>query len=226
MTINSRYLSLSSTPNHLVWRFTMFRLLFLFVPLFLFTPVSFAQVNNLADLQAQLASHDLVRGDFTQQRHIEMFEQPLVSSGQFTLDKGNGLLWHQHVPFSVQLVLTNDKLRQTFAEQPPQIITAKENPMAFYFSHIFLAVFHGDTEQLKQQFDLAFSVESGQWSLVLTPLAAPLKSVFASITIRGKNDLKSLTLQEIRGDKTDIIFSNQRYQPKSLTDAEQAQFQF
>ena len=198
----------------------------LIVLLLLFSPLSWAQVSNITDLQQQLAKHELVRGDFEQQRHIAMFDQPLSSSGQFTLDKTNGLLWHQQVPFSVQLVLTKDKLRQTFADQPAQVITAEDNPMAFYFSHIFLAVFHGDTQQLEQQFDMQFTASQGQWSLVLTPLAAPLNAVFDNITISGKDDLERLTLQEIRGDKTDITFSHQRYQPKSLTDAEQAQFQF
>ncbi|MGR5456436.1 outer-membrane lipoprotein carrier protein LolA, partial [Vibrio alfacsensis] len=119
------------------------------------------------------------------------------------------LLWRQDVPFTVQLVLTKDKLRQTFADQPAQVITAKDNPMAFYFSHIFLAVFHGDTDQLKQQFDMTFKADNGQWTLALTPKAAPLNTVFNTITLGGKSDLERLTLQEIRGDKTDILFSNQ-----------------
>ncbi|MGR5363123.1 outer membrane lipoprotein carrier protein LolA [Vibrio mediterranei] len=194
--------------------------------LLLASPFALAQVNTIEDLQQQLAQHPIVRGDFEQKRALAMFDQPLTSTGQFTLDKTHGLLWRQDVPFTVQLVLTKDKLRQTFADQPAQVITAKDNPMAFYFSHIFLAVFHGDTEQLKQQFDMTFKADNGQWTLALTPKAAPLNAVFDSITLGGKSDLERLTLQEIRGDKTDILFSNQSYQPESLTDAEQAQFKF
>lgn len=190
------------------------------------SPFALAQVNTMEELQQQLAQHPIVRGDFEQKRTLAMFDQPLTSKGQFTLDKTHGLLWRQDVPFTVQLVLTKDKLRQTFADQPAQVITAKDNPMAFYFSHIFLAVFHGDTEQLKQQFDMTFKADNGQWTLALTPKAAPLNAVFNTITLGGKSDLERLTLQEIRGDKTDILFSNQSYQPESLTDAEQAQFKF
>ncbi|MDA0109361.1 outer membrane lipoprotein carrier protein LolA [Vibrio sp. La 4.2.2] len=190
------------------------------------SPFALAQVNTMEELQQQLAQHPIVRGDFEQKRTLAMFDQPLTSTGQFTLDKTHGLLWRQDVPFTVQLVLTKDKLRQTFADQPAQVITAKDNPMAFYFSHIFLAVFHGDTEQLKQQFDMTFKADNGQWTLALTPKAAPLNAVFNTITLGGKSDLERLTLQEIRGDKTDILFSNQSYQPESLTDAEQAQFKF
>lgn len=198
----------------------------LMIALLALSPFSWAQVTDLSSLQTELAKSATVRGDFTQLRHLEMFEQPLSSQGKFTLNKAQGLLWQQTTPFPVQLVLTQDKLRQTFAGQAPQIITAKENPMAFYFSHVFLAVFHGDTEALQEQFDLNFAINEGQWTLRLTPKQAPLNSVFESITLTGEQDIDGLILQEVRGDKTEILFTNQTHQPESLSDAEQAQFSF
>lgn len=185
-----------------------------------------AKVSDLSSLQNQLSQHDIVRGDFTQLRHIAMFEQPLSSQGHFTLSKQQGLLWQQTTPFAVNLVLTKDKLRQTFAEQKPQVITATENPMAFYFSHVFLAVFHGDTHALQEQFALQFEHKSDHWQLILTPKQAPLNAVFATIRLTGQQNIDKLTLQEIRGDKTEILFSHQTHQPETLTDAEKAQFSF
>lgn len=187
---------------------------------------AWAQVTDLTSLQTQLQRSAIVRGDFTQSRKIEMFAEPLASQGTFLLDKAHGLLWQQNVPFPVNLVLTQDKLRQTFAGQPPQTITAKDNPMAFYFSHIFLSVFHGDTQQLKEQFDLAFSHDGGQWTLVLTPKAAPLNAVFTHITLQGQDDIDALSLQEVRGDLTEIRFSAQTHQPETLSADEQTQFEF
>lgn len=185
-----------------------------------------AQVTDLASLQTQLQRFEIVRGDFTQSRKIEMFAEPLSSQGTFLLDKAHGLLWQQSTPFPVNLVLTQDKLRQTFAGQSPQTITAKENPMAFYFSHIFLSVFHGDTEQLQSEFDLDFSVQDEQWTLVLTPKGAPLNAVFKHITLQGQDDINALSLQEVRGDNTEIRFSAQTHEPQTLSQAEQAQFEF
>lgn len=202
------------------------RRLWLFIMLVLLSPLAFAKVTDLASLQQQLASQNIVRGDFEQQRHIAMFEQPLASSGQFLLAKERGLLWHQTSPFPVSLVLTEDKLRQTFSNQPAQVITKQQNPMAFYFSHIFLSVFHGDTEQLKQQFELDFSLRDEQWQLTLLPLSAPLNSVFKQIILSGQQDINRLVLEEIRGDKTEIAFSKQRHHPETLTDEEQKQFVF
>lgn len=190
------------------------------------SPFVTAQVTDLDSLQQQLAKNETVRGDFVQSRHLEMFDQPLSSQGQFTLSKSRGLLWQQASPFPVSLVLTEDKLRQTFAGQAPQIITAKENPMAFYFSHVFLAVFHGDTAALEEQFAVDFKVDTGNWTIALTPNQAPLNAVFKQITLTGRDDIEHLELHELRGDKTDIFFSNQTSEPQGLTDAEQAQFNF
>ncbi|MHC6527987.1 outer membrane lipoprotein carrier protein LolA [Vibrio proteolyticus] len=192
----------------------------------LLPPLCLAQVTDLMSLQHQLAQHNIVRGEFTQQREIAMFDQPLESSGQFVLDKKHGLLWQQTTPFPVNLVLTEDKLQQTFADQSPQVVTAQDNPMAFYFTRVFLAVFHGDTAVLKQQFELSFHVENGQWVLILTPKQAPLDKVFQHITLSGQTDIEQLTLQELRGDNTRIQFHHQTHQPETLSDAEQTQFDF
>ncbi len=188
-----------------------------------------AQVTDLASLQTQLASHSIVRGEFTQQRHLEMFAEPLSSQGTFVISKDNGLLWQQATPFPVNLVLTENKLRQAFAGQDAQVITAEENPMAFYFSRIFLAVFQGDTNELTREFGLDLKTQEGnetQWTLKLIPKQAPLNSVFKHIEIEGSSDINRLSLVELRGDKTDITFSQHNHQPETLTEAEQAQFDF
>ncbi|UPQ89366.1 outer membrane lipoprotein carrier protein LolA [Vibrio sinaloensis] len=190
------------------------------------SPVCWGQINTLEQLETQLAQHPIVRGEFTQQRHLEMFAEPLSSSGRFTLSKQQGLLWQQNTPFAVNLVLTQDKLRQTFVDQAPQTISAEQNPLVFYFSRVFLAVFHGDTQALQTEFELDFSAQDDQWQLVLTPRQAPLNQVFSTITLSGDQAIDSLVLQELRGDQTEIQFSHQTHQPETLTDAEQAQFSF
>lgn len=187
---------------------------------------TWAQVSDLTSLQQQLSKHDVVRGDFTQLRHLEMFSQPLTSTGQFTLSKNHGLLWQQQAPFAVNLVLTQDKLKQTFADQESKTISAQENPMAFYFSHVFLSVFHGDTTTLKAQFTLNFSQQDDTWQLALTPKNAPLNAVFKTITLSGQENIDRLVLEELRGDNTEILFTHQTSLPKELSDAEDAQFSF
>ncbi|MEZ8201063.1 LolA family protein [Vibrio splendidus] len=197
---------------------------------------STATVGSISDLQTVLSANNIVRGEFTQTRNMEMFAQPLTSQGTFLLDKSNGLLWTQTTPFPVSLVLTDNKLSQRFADQPAKIITDKENPMAFYFSHIFLSVFHGDTQKLQEQFSLDFepattdesanaSSQDTRWTLTLKPKSAPMNAVFEAITLQGKNDIERIELREIRGDSTVIEFSQLSHLPEILSDAEAQQFQ-
>ncbi|KWU02082.1 hypothetical protein APQ14_02610 [Vibrio toranzoniae] len=194
-----------------------------------------APVGFISELQTVLSENNIVRGEFTQTRNMEMFAQPLTSQGTFLLDKSSGLLWTQTSPFPVNLVLTDNKLSQRFADQPAKIITDKENPMAFYFSHIFLSVFHGDTQKLQEQFSLSFEAATIQspdektgnnsWTLILTPKSAPMNAVFEAITLQGNSDIERIELKEIRGDSTVIEFSQLSNQPEVLSDAEAQQFQ-
>ncbi|MEC7307929.1 outer membrane lipoprotein carrier protein LolA [Vibrio crassostreae] len=200
---------------------------------------STSTVGSISDLQTVLSANNIVRGEFTQTRNMEMFAQPLTSQGTFLLDKSSGLLWTQTTPFPVSLVLTDNKLSQRFADQPAKIITDKENPMAFYFSHIFLSVFHGDTQKLQEQFALDFEPETTtntdesanassqdtRWTLTLKPKSAPMNAVFEAITLQGKNDIERIELREIRGDSTVIEFSQLSHLPEVLSDAEAQQFQ-
>ncbi|CDT89223.1 hypothetical protein VCR31J2_1420036 [Vibrio coralliirubri] len=194
-----------------------------------------ATVGSISELQTVLSDNSIVRGEFTQTRNMEMFAQPLTSQGTFLLDKSSGLLWTQTTPFPVNLVLTDNKLSQRFADQPAKVITDKENPMAFYFSHIFLSVFHGDTQKLQEQFALDFepatvtssdeNTENKSWTLTLKPKSAPMNAVFEAITLQGQNDIERIELREIRGDSTVIEFSQLSHLPEVLSYAEAQQFQ-
>ncbi len=182
---------------------------------------------TLADIQQQLSSHSTIRGQFTQTRSMAMFDQALTSNGQFLLSSQHGLWWQQSEPLAITLTLTQDKLRQQFAQQPAQIIKAQDNPMVFYFSHLFLSLFQGDTQALQQQFDIQLhSSQNQHWQLTLIPKMAPLNSVFNQITVSGQDYVEAIQLQEKRGDLTDIKFSNQSTHPMQLTGVEQRAFQF
>jgi outer membrane lipoprotein-sorting protein len=185
-----------------------------------------SNARSIEEVTQQLSEQKLVRGEFSQQRDMEMFSQPLTSLGHFVIDKKSGLLWQQTTPFPVVLVLSDHKLSQKFGEQSPQIMTAEENPMVFYFSHIFLSLFDGDTKQLDKQFTQSFSELADSWKLTLKPKQAPLDAVFEQIVITGTRYIDQIELKEVRGDNTTIRFSNQTEYPKNLTADEHNLFDF
>ncbi|MBL4829356.1 MAG: outer membrane lipoprotein carrier protein LolA [Aliivibrio sp.] len=181
---------------------------------------------SLDSLQQTLSQHSVVRGEFAQQRTMALFSKPLTSRGTFLLADQRGLIWQQTVPFPTQLRLTKEKLSQSFDGGEPQIMTAKDNPMAFYFSHIFLSLFRGDTAQLHHDFVISLSGDEQQWTLSLTPKSAPLSAVFSTIEVKGNQYITHVILNEIRGDRTAIVFSQQSSLPLDLTEQELKLFEF
>lgn len=189
----------------------------------LFSVNSFA--FSVDDLQQQLAKSTLVRGDFKQVRTMQMFAQPLSTTGTFLLDHEKGLLWQQTEPFPIALTLTQNKLRQSINGEA-QVMTDSDNPMAFYFTRLFLSLFKGDTESIKENFTLQLTGEKDAWTLILTPTKAPIDSVFKTIKIEGNDYLNRVVLSEVRGDVTEMVFTNQSTELATLTEEELRVFEF
>lgn len=181
---------------------------------------------TLEQLQQKLMAKQLLRGDFSQSKTLQIFEQPLLSSGIFLLSHQQGLVWKQTSPFPVALVLAKDKLSQQFSDQALEVIEAKDNPMVFYFSHLFLSLFKGDMNALKAQFELTLIEVKGHWVLLLKPNSAPLNKVFSKIEIKGNKQIEGLNLVELNGDATTITFTNISTQPEQLTEQEKDVFNF
>lgn len=178
-------------------------------------------------LQQQLATQKVVRGNFTQSKKLQIFNDPLISNGSFLLSHQQGLIWSQNNPFPVSLVLAKDKLRQQFSGQPAEIIEASDNPMVFYFSHLFLSLFKGDLASLENQFSMSLTGDlENSWSLHLKPKGSPLDKVFNTIDIKGRKQITNLTLIELNGDSSTIEFSDINQHQALLSDQEKNAFEF
>lgn len=207
----------------------MFNIKTLFITLLLacsFSVFAYSPLLSLDELQKKLMSEQLLRGDFSQSKTLHIFDRPLVSKGTFLLSHQQGLVWKQQDPFTVLLVLANNRLSQQFADQVPEIIEAKDNPMVFYFSHLFLALFKGDLNALNEQFELTLNNSNEGWVLYLKPESTPLNKVFSIIEIHGVDQINELNLIELNGDTTTISFTHISNQPAQLSEQEKDAFNF
>ncbi len=86
---------------------------------------------TLDDLQQRFTEQPVIRAHFDQTRTIKDLPQPLRSQGQMLIARDQGLLWDQTSPFPMQLLLDDKRMVQVINGQPPQIITAENNPQMF-----------------------------------------------------------------------------------------------
>ncbi|MDN5681296.1 MAG: outer membrane lipoprotein carrier protein LolA, partial [Ewingella sp.] len=94
---------------------------------------------TLEELQQRFSQQRVLRAQFEQLRSISGMSQPLKSSGNLLIAQKNGLWWQQEKPFSLTLLLTESRMVQTMQGQPPQVVTADNNPQMFQFNSLLTA---------------------------------------------------------------------------------------
>ena len=180
---------------------------------------------TLDELQQSFTEQPVVRAQFSQTRTIKDLPQPLRSQGKMLIARDTGLLWDQTSPFPMMLMLDDSRMVQIVNGQPPQVVTAENNPQMFQFNHLLRALFQADRKVLEQNFRLDFQDKGeGRWSLRLTPVTTPLDKIFASIDLAGKTWLETIQLNDKQGDRTDIALSQHQLTPATLTDDERQRF--
>ena len=91
---------------------------------------------TLDELQQRFTEQPVVRAHFEQVRTIKDMPQPLRSQGEMLIARDSGLLWDQKAPFPMTLLLDDKRMVQAINGQPPQTVTADNNPQMFQFNHL------------------------------------------------------------------------------------------
>lgn len=180
---------------------------------------------TLDELQQRFSAQPVIRACFDQTRTIKDLPSPLRSQGKMLIARDSGLLWDQKTPFPMMLMLNDARMVQVLNGQPPQVISADNNPQMFQFNHLLRALFQADRKVLEQNFRIDFQDRGqGRWSLDLTPTTTPLDKIFATISLAGQRYLESIRLNDKQGDLTDIALSCHQLTPARLTDDERQRF--
>ncbi|RZN18717.1 MULTISPECIES: outer membrane lipoprotein carrier protein LolA [unclassified Escherichia] len=196
-----------------------------FLPLLAMLISPFVSALTLDDLQQRFTEQPVIRAHFDQTRTIKDLPQPLRSQGQMLIARDHGLLWDQTSPFPMQLLLDDKRMVQVINGQPPQIITAENNPQMFQFNHLLRALFQADRKVLEQNFRVEFADKGeGRWTLRLTPTTTPLDKIFNTIDLAGQTYLESIQLNDKQGDRTGIALTQHQLTPAQLTDDERQRF--
>jgi len=163
-----------------------------------------AQAFDLSNLKQKLQQAPVVRGDFVQEKYISGLPIPLMGMGQFCLSNKQGLLWDLTVPIKQRLRITEAGIaRETRANQWQMEMSHNRQQ-----TQLFMALLHGDMDELQRQFQLALSGSDKDWQLTMTPKSALLKQIFTRIELSGGALLAQIELFETSGERTLIRLQN------------------
>jgi outer membrane lipoprotein-sorting protein len=179
-----------------------------------------------AGVASRLANPAVLRGAFEQEKRLKGFRNPLLSKGDFLMAKDRGVVWSTRTPFASTLVLTRQKLQLKQADGSTRNLGGGEaSPAVATTNTLLMALLSGDTQALSRQFLLHESIAAdGSWKLELQPKQGALKKLFARIELQGDQYVRSVHLEEVRGDVTDIRFLQLRTTPATLAADEAKSF--
>lgn len=164
------------------------------------TPTSFSP----SEFFAQINAKDNISGRFTQERHISVLSLPLVSSGMFSYQQNDGLLWQTETPIKSTIKINQRQGVLTGAD----LDSLKVVPSSQILAEIFLGVFSGNEEHLSKIFTIS-PADKENYQVKLTPDDSSLEK-YVSVIYLGftdKQQLQSIRLQEANGDRSDIRLS-------------------
>ncbi|CAN5922224.1 hypothetical protein BH11PSE3_BH11PSE3_34460 [soil metagenome] len=157
-----------------------------------------------------LASGEVLRGRFTQERTLQGFNAPLTSTGSFILAPGRGVVWRGEAPFAMITVMGPAGLVQRVTGGATTHYPASRLPAIARLYEIFGAALSGDWQKLTSVFAVQREGTDADWKVTLTPLRAsdgalPLRQVVAS----GGRYVNSVEVTRTNGDSDRIEFSQQ-----------------
>ncbi|QGM79962.1 LolA family protein [Otariodibacter oris] len=170
--------------------------------LFLFSSLSFG--FSQGELFELLQKPNNTQGNFTQSRFLKALNNPIIISGEFSLIKNQGLLWHTQKPFENYLRVSKSGINQWNGKSWVENNKLGENEQV----SLFLGLLSGNTDALANQFQLSLQGSDTQWQLTLTPESLLMKQIFTEIVLNGDQVVKQIELKEKQGDRTLIQFKD------------------
>lgn len=176
---------------------------------------------------ANLSKHPNMTGEFSQVKTITAVNRNMKSFGTFIFSL-DGIMWKTEKPFPSTMVVGMTSVVQTLANGKQTVIDASSNQIFTSISTTLSAMFSGNSETLKNNFNVKFSEIGSTWKALLTPKDESVAKILTSLEISGNcsssfAELNSIVMSEASGDKISYSFTNQKY-PKELSADEKAYF--
>jgi hypothetical protein len=153
-----------------------------------------------------LADGQVIRGHFTQERHLQGFANPVKSEGHFVLAAGTGLLWVTEQPFAVTTAITANGLTQSVGGKQTAKFDAQRLPFLTRIYGMMSGALGGRWDALKAD----FSVRTDGPHIVLTPLRADTTgAAIAKISLVVTHFVDEVEIERPNGDSDHVVFTGQ-----------------
>ncbi len=183
--------------------------------------------TDVEAVKQRVAKVDVLRGEFTQEKQVAGFKNPLRSQGRFVLAQDHGVIWTTLKPFPSEVVVTRDRILSRQSDGSSRVeLDGRQQPAMRSVNAIMFALMSGDAQALSAQFTVKVEVLPGNaWRMQLTPRSAMLGKVFAQLTLSGDRYVREVQINEANQDVTRIHFAGMSDTPATLSTDEGRRFE-
>lgn len=183
--------------------------------------------TDVEAVKQRVAKVDVLRGEFTQEKRVAGFKNPLRSQGRFVLAQDHGVIWTTLKPFPSEVVVTRDRILSRQSDGSSRVeLDGRQQPAMRSVNAIMFALMSGDAQALSAQFTVKVEVLPGNaWKMQLTPRSAMLGKVFAQLTLSGDRYVREVQINEANQDVTRIHFAGMSDTPATLSTDEGRRFE-
>lgn len=170
-----------------------------------------ADTELLSRLKMEAGQINPISSEFTQEKHLAMFDEVLVSKGYFAFARPTSLRWEYTAPFKAGFLLKDDSGKEwDEASGTERDFTLDESPAMSTIARQIMAWTTFDTAWLENHYTIR---QTGQNPIVLElkPKGEVARKFVAHLIITFAAScatLSSLELHEVDGDFTRITFTS------------------
>ena len=176
-------------------------------------------------IQEMLSKPPVLCGRFDQTKQLVGMKKPLLSNGRFCVLQGKGVLWKTLQPFPNTLRLKRDEIVQMQGDRVAMRMDAKQEPVVRMINSVLFSLLAGDLSQLNTLFELDGSVQGNNWKVALKAREPALAKAIGTLALSGGAYVKTVNINEVSGDKSEIVFSDLKSGASAITAEEGAQFE-
>lgn len=171
-------------------------------------PAAVAAAPVKPAIARRLASPPLLSGRFSQEKKVAGLKKPLLSQGDFLVERDKGVIWRTQKPFAAAVAVTAKgiwSLKQAGTGIKRSSIHQGNLGVAMDMIQKVLA---GDPSLLSKAFKVTGQGDSASWSMELKPLDPVVARVITAIRLQGSAHVDRVEYSEANGDKTRIAFTD------------------
>ncbi len=170
----------------------MYKIIFLILILFLFSPKVLADVfdkpSNVSSVVKSLPEIKNVSCKFTQEKFIANSAMTLKSGGNFVFDRNNGVIFETLYPVKSTVSYSSNSNKQ--------------------INRVVNSIINKNYSDLEKNFNIYFEKNSLLWSLGLIPRRETATAeVIDKLKISGNSYIKTIEIKTIGGDITTLNFT-------------------